>query len=58
MARVVLIFLLLTGSIAIGISAFRELTGKEKWRLTKLVAYGTMCAAIAFVILGLVVSIF
>lgn len=58
MARMILIWLLLSGVIGFGIAAFRELGGKEQWQLTKTVAYATMCSLVAVVLLGIIVVLF
>lgn len=58
MARMILIWLLLSGVIGFGIAAFRELGGKEQWQLTKTVAYATMCSLVAVVALAFLVLMF
>lgn len=51
MIKIVLAFLLLSVGIGIGISAVRTMTGLEKWQLTKILAYATMCASLATMLL-------
>lgn len=53
MIRMILFFVVLSLVFGIGIAAFRSLTGKEKWRLTKLVAYSIMCmlATVGFMVI-------
>lgn len=58
MIKVLLAWALLSAAIGIGITALRQLTGKQKWQLTKLVAYATMCSLVAVVLLGIVVVLF
>jgi hypothetical protein len=58
MIRVVLIWLMLSVAVGAGITAFRSLSGSEKWELTKIVAYATMCSLIAVVLLGILVVLF
>ena len=58
MIRVVFIWAMLSIAIAFGINAVRALSGQEKWQLTKIVAYATMCSLIAVVLLGIVVAVF
>lgn len=58
MIRVVFIWAMLSVAIGFGINAFRALSGQEKWQLTKIVAYATMCSLIAVVLLGIMVAVF
>lgn len=58
MARMILMWVLLSGIIGIGIAAFRQLNGKEQWQLTKTVAYATMCGLLAVVVLAFLVLMF
>jgi hypothetical protein len=58
MARMILMWLLLSGAIGVGIMAFRQLSGKEQWQLTKLLAYATMCGLVAVVLLAFLVLMF
>lgn len=58
MVSVIFIWILLSAAIGTGIWAFRQLGGKEKWQLTKLVAYATMCSLVAVVLLGIIVVLF
>ena len=54
----ILMWLLLSGAIGFGIAAFRQLSGKEQWQLTKLLAYATMCGLVAVVLLAFLVLMF
>jgi len=58
MIRVLFMFLLLFGAFWFGISAFQTLTGKEKWELTKLVVYATICAVLTLLVLVGIVILF
>ena len=58
MARMILMWLLLSGAIGFGIAAFRQLSGKEQWQLTKYIAYATMCGLVAVVLLAGLVVVF
>jgi len=58
MARMILMWLLLSGAIGFGIAAFRQLSGKEQWQLTKYIAYATMCGLVAVVLLAFLVLMF
>jgi hypothetical protein len=49
---------LLSVAIGLGITTFRALSGKEKWELTKLIAYTLMCSIIALVFLVGIVILF
>lgn len=58
MIRIILAFLFVFGLFYFGIDAFRKLTGREKWDLTKLVTYSIMCAVLTTVVLALFVITF
>jgi hypothetical protein len=54
----ILMWLILSAAIGFGIMAWRQLSGKEQWQLTKIVAYATMCSLVAVVLLGIMVVLF
>jgi uncharacterized membrane protein HdeD (DUF308 family) len=58
MIKIVLGFLLMFSGFFIGIQMFRNLNGKEKWALTKLVSYSILCAVLATMVLTAFVLIF
>lgn len=58
MARMILIWFILSVAIGAGIAAWRQLSGKEQWQLTKYIAYATMCSLVAVVLLGIIVVLF
>ena len=46
MIKMFSIFLIVFGLIFFGLIAFKQMTGKEKWQLTKLAAYSIICAVL------------
>ena len=58
MSRMILIWLILSVLIGLGIVGFRALSGKEKWQLTKILFFATMCSLVAVVLLGILVVLF
>jgi hypothetical protein len=58
MIKIILAFFIAFVICYVGIKSFRDLTGQDKWALTKLLAYSTMCASTAIVLLILVVVLF
>jgi hypothetical protein len=51
MTKIVLAFLFVFGIFFFGINVVRSLTGKEKWALTKIVAYSIICAVLTTIAL-------
>ena len=58
MIRGILLWLFITVLFHFGIDAWRSMTGKEKWSLTKHVSYTIMCSVLAFLTLVLIVILF
>jgi hypothetical protein len=58
MIKIILAFLLLALGIGIGIAQWRAFNYLEKWQLTKVLAYATMCSLVAVVLLGIIVVLF
>jgi hypothetical protein len=58
MFKIVLAFLFVFGLFFFGIHAVREMTGKEKWALTKIISYSIVCAVLTTVALITIVLIF
>jgi hypothetical protein len=58
MIGLILAFIILTVLISIGISQFRGLNGQEKWQLTKILAYATMCSLLSITLLTALVVLF
>ena len=54
----ILVWLILTVVIGVGIAAWRRLGGQEQWKLTKYIAFATMCSLVAVVALSFVVLMF
>lgn len=56
MIRIVLAFLIVFGLFFFGIKAMRDMTGKEKWELTKVLSYSLVCAILTLIVLiGMVI---
>jgi hypothetical protein len=58
MIRLFLVFILLFGAFWFGISGFRNLTGRQRWHLTKLLGYSIMCAILSTLFLIGIVILF
>ena len=58
MIQAIAMWLILSVAIGFGIMAVRQLTGKQQWQLTKLLAYAIMCSLAAVVLLGIIVVLF
>ena len=58
MAKIILSFLLMFCVFFFGIRAFRELSGKEKWALTKYLAYSILCTVLTTFFLVIIVILF
>ena len=58
MIKIILAFLVAFGICYFGIQGYRDLSGKDKWALTKLVSYSILCALTAIVLLMLIVILF
>lgn len=58
MIRLYLAFFIAFALCYFGIDAYRKLTGKEKWALTKLTGYSILCASLAIIILSGIVILF
>lgn len=58
MIRMLLAFGIAFAICWFGIAGFRNLTGKDKWALTKLFGYSIICASLAVIILTLIVVLF
>lgn len=58
MIKLILAFLIIFGIFYFGIKSFRDLTGKDKWELTKLIAYTTLCSVLTVVLLILITILF
>lgn len=58
MVRMIGVWILLSAVIGFLIVVFRAAANKERWQLTKTVAFAIMCGLIASLLLGLVVVLF
>ena len=58
MIRLWLVFAILFAGFYFGIPAFRGLTGKEKWDLTKTFLYSMMCSLLAVTAMVVIVVLF
>lgn len=58
MTRILGVWVLVSFIIGFLIVAFRAATKRERWELTKTVAFAIMCGLIASVLLGLIVVLF
>lgn len=58
MIRVLVAFLALAVVFGFGIQLFRNLTKRQKWRLTKIAAYSILCSVLALAVLISIVILF
>ena len=58
MIRVYLAFIILALLIGFGITAFRQMNGKERWDLTKTVAFSVVCSILSLCVLLALVVLF
>ncbi len=58
MIRVVLAFVVIFGLFFFGIRAVRDMSGKERWEITKLLTYSAVCAILTLVFLIALVVLF
>jgi hypothetical protein len=58
MIRIWLIFAVLAVLIHFGISAWRNLNGKERWALTKSVTYSIIVSLLAVMVMTVIVILF
>jgi hypothetical protein len=56
--KIILGFVTIFFFFYIGIDIFRQLTGKEKWMLTKTLLYSIMCASAAIGSIAMIVVLF
>jgi hypothetical protein len=56
MIKMILVYLIATGALALLIQEVRQMTNRERWSLTKLLIFSIMCSLLAaLVIMGIVV---
>lgn len=58
MIKILLTFIILTAAISFAIKTVRQMTGKEKWALTKTLGYATIVSSLAFAAMIAIVIIF
>jgi hypothetical protein len=58
MIKMFTMWLILSAAVGFGIIAVRQMSGKEQWQLTKLLAYATMCSLVVVVLLAGLVVVF
>ena len=58
MVRILGVWVLVSFVIGFLIVAFRSATNRERWQLTKTVAFAIMCGLLASVLMGLIVVLF
>jgi hypothetical protein len=58
MIRLILAFMLVFGFFFFGLQAWRNLSGMEKWALTKYAGYSILCAVLTTALLTLLVVLF
>jgi hypothetical protein len=58
MVKIILGFLAIFFFIYVSIGTFRQLTGKEKWVLTKTLFYSILCASASIGLIALIVFLF
>ena len=58
MIKIILAFLVVFGVCYFSIKGYRELSGKDKWALTKLLGYSILVAVLTLVVLTVFVIVF
>ena len=58
MIKLWLLFAIIFAAFYFGISAFRNMKGKEKWDVVKTVLYSFLCSALAVGVMVLLVFLF
>lgn len=58
MIKIIPVFLLIFCVFFFGIQAFRKLSGREQWALTKYLAYSILCAVLTTICLVTIVILF
>jgi hypothetical protein len=58
MTRMFMIWAILSVLIYFGILTWREFSKLEKWHLTKMVAYATLCSLLSVLVLSIFVFLF
>ncbi len=58
MSKIVFTFIVLATLIGLSINSVRKMTGKEKWALTKTIAYAIICSLLAIATMLSIVILF
>jgi hypothetical protein len=58
MIRLWLVFAILAVLIHLGITAWRNMEGKERWTLTKSIAYSILVSLLAVLVMTVIVILF
>lgn len=58
MIRAYLAFVIIALLCGFGITAFRQMTGKERWDVTKTVAFSLLCSILSLCVLVTLVILF
>ena len=58
MIRFWLVFVVLAAIIHFGITAVREMDGKERWTLTKSITYSIIVASLSVLVMAVIVILF
>ena len=58
MIKILMIFAIVFFVVFFGIDLLRRLTGAEKWQLTKMLGYATLCSVITIAALSAFVLLF
>jgi hypothetical protein len=58
MAKIILSFIILSFIFYFGITAVRSMSGKERWTLTKSIAYSIIVALLAVLVMTAIVILF
>lgn len=58
MLKLYLTFIVFAVAIGFAVKILREMTGRERWHLTKLLVFSTLCSLAALVVMMLIVVLF
>jgi hypothetical protein len=58
MAKIILSFIILSFIFYFGITAVRSMSGKDRWTLTKSIAYSIIVALLAVLVMTAIVILF
>ena len=58
MIRLLLAFIIIAGLIHFGVQAWRDMTGKERWTLTKSLGYSIIVSLLTLVVMVSIVILF